>query len=130
VRVGVAVDLGTVVAVGERLPAQEALMVIVAGFTGMRTGYLRLQPAGLGVGGGVYEVDARFGAVHEERPLLFANRRGEQARHSDFRQYKGRRQPVSRRRSARSRPHSLRLRARARRQGRGRQRARGLYDSH
>src|SRR6185437_13805938 len=75
VRVGVAVDLGTVAAVGERLPAQEALMVIVAAFTGMRwgevcgmrTGYLRLQPAGLGgAGGGVYEVDAKFGAVHED----------------------------------------------------------------
>ena len=63
---GIAVDLGTVVAIAQRLPAQEPLMVVVAGFTGMRTGYLRLQPAGLGVGGGVYEVDARFGAVHED----------------------------------------------------------------
>ena len=32
----------------------------------MRTGYLRLQPAGLGIGGGVYEVDAQLGAVHED----------------------------------------------------------------
>lgn len=32
----------------------------------MRTGALRLQPVGLGVGGGVYEVDAQFGAVHED----------------------------------------------------------------
>jgi integrase len=55
-RVGVAVDLGTVLAVGERLPAQEALMVIVAAFTemrwgevcGMRTSSLHLQPARLG----------------------------------------------------------------------------------
>ncbi|MBR7828873.1 hypothetical protein KDK95_21365 [Actinospica sp. MGRD01-02] len=74
VRAGIAVDLRTVMAVARRLPAQESLMVVVAGFTGMRwgevcgmrTGYLRLQPAGLGVGGGVYEVDARFGAVHED----------------------------------------------------------------
>ena len=50
VRAGIAVDLGTVVAIAKRLPAQESLMVIVAGFTGMRwgevcgmrTGYLRL----------------------------------------------------------------------------------------
>jgi hypothetical protein len=55
VHVGIAVDLGTALAVGERLlPAQEALMVIVAVFTGrrwgevcgMRTASLRLQPAG------------------------------------------------------------------------------------
>ena len=53
VRVGVAVDLRTVLPVGERL------MVIVAAFTGMRwgevcamrTGALRLQPVGFGVGG-------------------------------------------------------------------------------
>jgi hypothetical protein len=64
--VGVAVDVRTVLAVGERLPAQGALMVIVAAFTGMRTGALRLQPTGLGVGGGVCEVDAQFGAVHED----------------------------------------------------------------
>lgn len=33
----------------------------------MHTSYLRLQPAGLGgEGGGVYEVDLRFGAVHED----------------------------------------------------------------
>ena len=130
VRAGIAVDLGTVVAIAQRLPAQESLMVVVAGFTGMRwgevcgmrTAYLRLQPAGLGVGGGVYEVDARFGAAHEDvharryfgppkdgrsrtidlpvfladllaerveavggRPLLFANRRGEPIRNTDFR---------------------------------------------
>jgi len=74
VRVGVAVDVRTVLAVGERLPTQEALMVVVAAFTGMRwgevcamrTGALRLQPAGFGVGGGAYEVDAQFGAVHED----------------------------------------------------------------
>ena len=129
VRAGIAVDLRTVMAIAQRLPAQESLMVLVAGFTGMRwgevcgmrTGYLRLHPAGLGVGGGAYEVDARFGAVHEDvharryfgppkdgrsrtidlpvfladllcervetvggRPLLFANRRGEPIRHSDF----------------------------------------------
>ena len=129
VRAGIAVDLGTVVAIAQRLPAQESLMVVVAGFTGMRWGevcgmrttYLRLQPPGLGVGGGVYEVDARFGAVHEDvharryfgppkdghgrtidlpvfladllaerveavggRPLLFANRRGEPIRNTDF----------------------------------------------
>jgi integrase len=32
----------------------------------MRTGTLRLQTAGLGVIGGVYEVDAQLGAVHED----------------------------------------------------------------
>ena len=65
-RVGVAVGLRTVLAVGERLPAQEALMVIVAAFTGMRWG----------------EVCAmRTGTL---RLLLFANRSGEPIRHTDF----------------------------------------------
>jgi integrase len=36
--VRVAVDLRTVLAVGERLPAQEALMAVIALFTGMRWG--------------------------------------------------------------------------------------------
>ena len=38
VRVGVAVDLGTVLALGQRLPEQERLMAVVAVFTGMRWG--------------------------------------------------------------------------------------------
>jgi len=129
VRAGVAAEIGTVLAIRGRLPAQEALMTLTAVFTGMRwgeacgmrTGALRLQPAGLGVGGGVYEIDAQFGAVHEDvharryfgppkdgrgrvidlpvfladllqaqiepadgRTLIFANRRGEPIRHTDF----------------------------------------------
>ena len=74
VRCGVAAELGTVLAVHGRLPDQESLMTLTAVFTGMRwgevcgmrTGTLRLQPAGLGVGGGVYEIDAQLGAVHED----------------------------------------------------------------
>jgi integrase len=74
VRAGVAAELGTVLAVRRRLPDQESLMALTAVFTGMRwgevcgmrTGTLRLQPAGLGVGGGVYEIDAQLGAVHED----------------------------------------------------------------
>ena len=74
VRAGVAAELSTVLAVCRRLPAQESLMALTAVFTrmrwgevcGIRIGALRVQPAGLGVGGGVYEIDARFGAVHED----------------------------------------------------------------
>jgi integrase len=74
VRAGVAAELGTVLAVRGRLPEQEALMALTAVYTGMRwgevcgmrTGTLRLPPARLGVGGGVYEVDAQLGSVHED----------------------------------------------------------------
>ena len=74
VRAGVAAELATVLAVCGRLPAQEALMALTAVFTGMRwgevcgmrRGALRVWPAGLGVGGGVYEIDKKLGAVHED----------------------------------------------------------------
>jgi integrase len=135
IRPGIAVGCREVLAVCERLPRPEALMALVAFFTGMRWGevcgmdsrFLHLPGASGGrvrtdlVGAGWYQVDAAVGAVHEdvharrffgppkggagralELPpflagllaehrsaigganLLFANRRGEPIRNSDF----------------------------------------------
>ena len=74
VRPGIAVDLGTVFAVAERLPAQESLMVIVALFTGMwwgevcgmRRQHLHAPGEPGGPHGAWYRIDARDGAVHED----------------------------------------------------------------
>jgi integrase len=126
---GVAVGVEAVLAVCARLSVQEALMVVVALFTGMRWGEVcgvrRQHLHAPGEPGGRhrawYRVDARDGAVHEDVharrffgppkggagrvidlppflagllaehcsvtggvDLLFANRRGEPIRNSDF----------------------------------------------
>ena len=135
VRPGIAVGIDQVLAVCARLPRQEALMALVAFFTGMRWGevcgmrgrFLHLPGASVGgaradlAGAGWYQVDPAGGAVHEDvharrffgppkggygrtldlppflvgllaehcsaigrADLLFANRRGQPIRHSDF----------------------------------------------
>jgi integrase len=80
VRPGVAVGVETVPAIGARLPEQEALMALVALFTGMRWGevcgmrnrFLHLPGTPVGgdrvavAGVGRYQPDAMFGAVHED----------------------------------------------------------------
>lgn len=77
-RIGIALDLGTVLAVCGRLPPQGALMVITAVFTGMRWGeacamrrtFLHLHEPEPTTGRGTvrswYEIDARTGVVHED----------------------------------------------------------------
>jgi len=74
--VGVAVELETVEAIRRRLPAPEALLVLIVVFTGMRRGeamamrrrYLRLEPAdGATQASGFYDIDKDDGAVHEDR---------------------------------------------------------------
>jgi len=135
VRSGIAVGIEEVLAVCARLPQPEALMALIAFFTGMRWGevcgmnsrFLHLPGASGGrartdlADAGWYQVDAAGGAVHEDvharrffgppkggygrvlelppflvgllaehcsatggADLLFANRRGEPIRNSDF----------------------------------------------
>jgi integrase len=74
VRPGVAVDVETVLAVCALLPAQEALMAVVALFTGMRWGEVcgmrrqQLHAAGEpgGLDGAWYRIDTLNGVVHED----------------------------------------------------------------
>jgi integrase len=75
VREGIAVDLATVEAIRARLPAAEAMLVLVAAFTGMRWGeaiglrrsFLTLNPADGGQpASGHYVIDEEVGAVHED----------------------------------------------------------------
>jgi integrase len=80
VRPGIAVGIEEVLAVCARLPQPEALMALIAFFTGMRWGevcgmdsrFLHLPgaPGGRGrtdlAGAGWYQVDAAVGAVHED----------------------------------------------------------------
>ena len=74
VRPGIAVGVETVLAVCARLPGQEALMAVVALFTGMRWGEvcgMRRQhlhaPGESGVPGSAwYRIDTTHGAVHED----------------------------------------------------------------
>ena len=76
-RAGRALELEAVLEVCARLEPQDALMVIIAAFTGMRWGevcamrcaFLHLPQSGAVPGEGDaawYEVDARIGAVHED----------------------------------------------------------------
>lgn len=74
-REGVAVDLAAVEAIRARLPAAEALLVLVAAFTGMRWGeaiglrrsFLTLKSAADGKpASGRYVIDEKIGAVHED----------------------------------------------------------------
>lgn len=75
-RESIITDIPTVVAIGERLSAPEALMWLVALFTGMRWGeiigvrrsLLDLHPAKRGQPAhGSYLIDEKIGAVHETR---------------------------------------------------------------
>jgi integrase len=75
-REGIAVALDAVQAIRRRLPADEALMVLVVAFTGMRWGevigmrrkYLILVPAEGGEpASGYYVIDKDDGAVHEDK---------------------------------------------------------------
>lgn len=74
-RKGVAVDLATVEAIRARLPASEAMLALVAAFTGMRWGeaigvrrsFLTLTAAADGKpAAGYYVIDKDIGAVHED----------------------------------------------------------------
>jgi integrase len=75
-REGVATTLEAIQAIRARLPAPEALMVLVAVFTGMRWGevcglrrsFLMLVPAdGNEPASGYYDIDELVGAVHEDK---------------------------------------------------------------
>lgn len=75
-RESIITDIATVVAIGERLSPPEALMWLVALFTGMRWGeiigvrrsFLDLHPAANGKPAwGTYTIDEKIGAVHEKR---------------------------------------------------------------
>lgn len=75
-REAIVTDIPTVMAVCERLTAQEALMTLTALFTGMRWGevigvrrsFLDLHPAADGkLAHGTYTIDEKIGAVHEDR---------------------------------------------------------------
>jgi integrase len=75
-RKGVATTLEAVEAIRRRLPGPEALMVLVAVFTGMRWGevcglrrsFLMLVPAdGDEPASGWYDIDEKVGAVHEDK---------------------------------------------------------------
>lgn len=74
-RKGIAIDLGTVQAIRARMPAPEALLVLIAAFTGLRFGeaigvrrsFLTLIPAQDGTrASGLYVIDKDVGAVHED----------------------------------------------------------------
>jgi integrase len=74
-RVGIAVQLEVVEQVRRRLPASEALMILIAAFTGMRWGeligmrrrYLVLMPDAPGAPAGYVTIDRKDGAVHEDK---------------------------------------------------------------
>jgi integrase len=78
-RKGIAVELEAVQAIRARLPRTEALMVLVAAFTGMRWGevagmrrkYLVLIPDAPGGPSGYYEIDPKDGALHEAGGSLY-----------------------------------------------------------
>lgn len=89
-RKGIAIELEAVQAIRARLPRTEAIMVLVAAFTGMRWGevagmrrkYLVLIPDAPGGPTGYYTLDEKEGALHEsaERGLYFGPPKGAKGR--------------------------------------------------